>query len=232
MTAELLDHRRRALGFAGAVGIHLLAIALLLLLAPPLAKPPAAPPGLVAVQLDEPPPPPADDAEEGAAAPTSRGTREAPSPPEPPVPLARPTPAVDSVDPGLQQGSGIGGVPGAGAGEGGAGSGTGAGDAGTGTGRGSGAMTPPVRVAGALTDADYRRTRPPEGAAGTVVVGFRVRADGAVDRCIVLRTSGYEVLDSATCRLIERRFRYRPARDADGRAVDWDARTDFTWGPR
>jgi protein TonB len=89
-----------------------------------------------------------------------------------------------------------------------------------------------VRVAGALTDADYRRTRPPEGAAGTVTVGYRIRTDGRVDRCAVLRTSGYETLDSATCRLIEHRFRFEPARDASGRAIDWAVRTEYTWRPR
>jgi protein TonB len=89
-----------------------------------------------------------------------------------------------------------------------------------------------VRIAGALTNADYRRTRPPEGAAGTVVVSYRIRTDGRVDRCTVLRSSGYAVLDDATCRLIEQRFRFEPAHDAGGRAIDWEVRTDYTWRPR
>jgi protein TonB len=233
MTAQLLDDRRRALGLAGAVAIHLLAIAVVALLAPPRPPPPVAEPGLVAVPLDDPPPPaprPTEQAEEGAAAPPSRGSSEAPSPPPPPAPLARPTPAEPATDPGSQQASGAGASPGPGAGAGGEGSGTGAGDGGAGA--GSGALTPPVRVAGALTNADYRRTRPPAGAAGTVTVSYRVRTDGAVDRCTVLRTSGYDALDSATCRLIERRFRYEPARDAAGRPIDWEVRTDYTWRPR
>ena len=233
MTAQLLDDRKRAFGLAGALAIHALAIVLVWWLAPPLPAPPAMAPGLVAVQLDEPPPPPPpppDDSDEGAAAPPSRGAREAPSPPEPPAPLARPTPAEPAIDPGSQQASGAGAAPGSGAGQGGEGSGTGSGEGGAG--RGSGAITPPVRIAGALTNADYRRTRPPAGAAGTVVVSYRIRADGAVDRCTVLRSSGYEVLDSATCRLIEQRFRFEPARDAGGRAIDWEVRTDYTWRPR
>ena len=89
-----------------------------------------------------------------------------------------------------------------------------------------------MRIAGALTNADYRRTRPPEGAAGTVVVSYRIRADGRVDHCTVLRSSSYAVLDDATCRLIEQRFRFEPARDAGGRAIDWEVRTDYTWRPR
>jgi protein TonB len=233
MAAQLLDDRRRALGLAGAIAIHLVAIVLIALLAPTRPLPPVADPGLVAVQLDaplSPPTPPPDQADEGAAAPPSRGLREAPSPPEPPAPLARPTPAEPAPDAGSHQSSGAGGSPGADAGQGGAGSGTGSGDGGTG--QGAGAITPPSRIAGALTNADYRQTRPPAGAAGTVFVSFRIRADGAVDRCTVLRTSGYEVLDRATCRLIERRFRYDPARDAAGRPIDWEVRTDYTWRPR
>jgi protein TonB len=233
MAVQLLDDRKRAYGLAGAIAIHVLAIALVILLAPPWPTQPSAGPGLVAVQLDAPPPPPAppDNVDEGAAAPPSRGATKAPSQPEPPVPpLARPTPAEPAIDPGSQQASGAGAAPGSGAGQGGEGSGTGSGD--SGSGRGSGVITPPTRIAGALTNADYRRTRPPAGAAGTVVVSFRVRTDGAVDRCTILRTSGYEVLDSATCRLIEQRFRYQPARDASGRPVDWEVRTDYTWRPR
>ncbi|HEY6817645.1 MAG TPA: TonB family protein [Croceibacterium sp.] len=224
MAAELLHDRNRAFALAGAIGLHAIAIALLLLVRSPSLPPEARAPGLVAVPLREPPPPPpeiADEPDAQAPAPASRGADETPSPPEPPIPLASPTPAEPSVDPGSGSGSGAGETAGSGSGPGGAGSGTGVGTA-----------LPPRRLAGALTNEDYRRTRPPRGAAGTVVVSYRVRSDGAVDRCSVLRTSGYAVLDEATCRLIEQRFRFDPARDAAGRAIDWEVRTDYTWRPR
>ena len=232
MASQLLhDRRNRVLGIAGTVAVHVLVIAFLLLLAPRYSPLPGVPePGLVAVELSEPrPPPPPDDVEQGAAAPPSRGRTEAPSPPSPPAPLARPTPAEVAVDPGSGQASGAGAAPGSGAGQGGEGSGSGAG--GAGSGRGAGLVTPPQRLEGALTNADYRRARPPEGAAGTVVVSFRVRTDGRVDRCAVARSSGFAVFDEATCRLIEQRFRFRPARDEGGRPLDWTIRTDFTWTP-
>ena len=88
------------------------------------------------------------------------------------------------------------------------------------------------RPEGALTNRDYRRARAPDGAAGTVRVSFRVRSDGRVDRCTVTLSSGYHEFDEATCRLIEQRFRFRPARDASGRPVDWTIRTDYTWTSR
>lgn len=233
MAAELLDRRNRMLGIAGTVAVHVLVIAVLVLFTPRLSPLPEVPePGLVAVDLSEPPPPPPppDDVEEGAAAPPSRGVTEAPSPPPPPAPLARPTPAEVAVDPGSGQASGAGAAPGSGAGQGGEGSGSGAG--GAGSGRGAGLVTPPQRLEGALTNADYRRARPPEGAAGTVRVSFRVRTDGRVDDCAVIGSSGFAVFDEATCRLIEQRFRFRPARDESGRAIDWTVRTDYTWTPR
>ena len=234
MAAEFLDRRNRALGAAGTIAVHGLVVAVLLLFSPHFAPPPAPEPGLVAVDLTEPPspppPPPPDDVEQGAAAPPSRGIAELPSPPPPPAPLARPTPAEVAVDPGSGQSSGLGAAPGSGAGQGGEGNGSGAG--GAGSGRGAGLVMPPQRIEGALTNADYRRARAPEDAAGTVLVGFRVRSDGRVDRCSVIRSSGYAEFDEATCRLIEQRFRFRPARDESGRAVDWTIRTEYTWTPR
>ena len=234
MATQLLHGRQRAIGIAGAVAVHVVVIAVLVLFSPrfsPLAT--VVEPGLVAVDLREPPPPappPPDDVEQGAAASPSRGATEEPSPPSPPAPIARPTPAEVAVDPGSGQASGLGTAPGTGAGTGGEGSGSGAG--GAGSGRGAGLVTPPQRIEGALTNADYRRARAPDGASGTVRVSFRVRTDGRVDTCRVIGSSGYAAFDEATCRLIEQRFRFRPARDESGRAVDWTIRTDYTWTPR
>ena len=230
MAAELLDRRNRLLGIAGTVAVHVAIVAVLLLFTPRFSPlPTESEPDFVAVDLNDLPPPP-DDVEEGAAAPPSRGRTEMPSPPPPPAPLAPPTPAEVAVDPGSGQASGLGVAAGAGAGLGGEGSGSGAGSGGSG--RGAGVVTPPVRIEGGLTNADYRRARPPEGAAGTVRVSFRVRTDGRVDRCEVVRSSGFAVFDAATCRLIEQRFRFRPAQDAMGRPIDWTIRTDYTWTPR
>jgi protein TonB len=58
-----------------------------------------------------------------------------------------------------------------------------------------------------------------EGAVGTVSVRYRVETNGRPTGCTVTRSSGNRDLDETTCRLIERRFRYRPARDFRGRPV-------------
>ena len=221
------------LGIAGAVGANALLLAALLTLHGGDGVPEEADPGLVAIVTAElePPPPPAPDAvEEGAPAEPSRGESEEPSRPEPERPLAVPTPAEPAPDAGAGAASGAGAAAGSGAGTGGSGTGSGSGQGGGG--RGSGTVTPPVRIAGALSDADYRRVGPPKGAGGTVAIAFRVTTDGRVENCRVERSSGWDVLDSATCRLVTERFRFRPARDAAGRAVPWSLGTTFTWVPR
>jgi protein TonB len=220
------------IGIAGAVGANALLLAALLTMHGNSAVPAEEDPGFAAIvtaSLDPPPPEP-DAVEEGAAAEPSRGDTAEPSRPEPERPLPVPTPAQPAPDAGAGAASGAGAAAGSGAGTGGTGTGSGSGVGGAG--RGSGTVTPPVRIAGALTDADYRRVRPPDGARGTVVIGFTVTTGGQVEGCRVERSSGYQVLDSATCRLVTERFRFRPARDAAGRAVAWTLRTDFTWVPR
>jgi protein TonB len=224
MAEKLLDPGQRTVGVAGALALHGLAVALLILLPPSLPSPAAPEARLVAVRLTEPPPPPPPPPPAQAPqapAPPSRGADAPPSVPLQPRPLQSPSPAEPSVDagPGLASGAGTG-------------AGSGAGLGGDGSGSGGGAATPPQRIAGELTNADYSRARPPSGAAGTVLVEFRVRTDGRADSCRVMRSSGFAVFDQATCRLIEQRFRFRPARDAAGRAIDWQIRTDYTWAPR
>lgn len=232
MAFELLDNRNRAIAFAAAIGVNGLLLALLLSLSRDVAPQLLAAPGLTTFDITQPPPPappPPDTRPAAAAAPPSRGATKAPSPPNPPRPLPKPTPAQPAVDAGSQSASGAGAAAGSGAGRGGQGTGTGSGAGGNGTGAGA---TPPVHIAGALTDRDYARSGLPRGAAGTVQVSFRVRSDGQVDNCRTVRSSGYEIIDRQTCRLMEQRFRFRPARDAAGRPIDFTLRTDFTWRPR
>ncbi|MGK6325024.1 energy transducer TonB [Sphingomonas sp. DT-51] len=108
---------------------------------------------------------------------------------------------------------------GSGTGAGGLGDGTGSGGWGDGDGGGGGRDRAPVWRRGRLTDADYPRDVGEAGFQGTVTVKFLVWTDGRVRDCEVLRSSGNGDLDTTTCRLIQRRFRYDPSRDAQGRAV-------------
>lgn len=64
---------------------------------------------------------------------------------------------------------------------------------------------------------------------GTVGVRYRVNADGKVSDCLVTHSSGYLALDSLTCGLIERRFRFSPARDETGRPVSSIIVEEHSW---
>lgn len=171
-----------------------------------------------------PPPPPVEEtrpseAEEGAAAPPNLKARPVPvvaPPPEvrlevPPPIVAAPVPA-----PGNQPRSGASDRIGPGTGAGGEGTGTGSG--GSGTGWGSGIATRARLIRGRLRDSDYPRSAR-RGAWDSVSVRFTVAPNGRAAGCMVTKSSGNATVDATACRLIERRFRYEPARDARGRPV-------------
>lgn len=54
---------------------------------------------------------------------------------------------------------------------------------------------------------------------GSVTVKLAIDARGSVAGCDVLKSSGSQVLDGATCKAIQRRARYKPATDGAGRAI-------------
>ena len=115
--------------------------------------------------------------------------------------------------------------PGAGSGAGGRGDGTGAGGSGNGTGGG----TKAVWQSGTIRDRDYPRSAAKARAGGAVVAFFDVQVNGRATNCRISESSGNADLDATTCRLIEKRFRYRPAVDAQGRPVVSEEGWRQTW---
>lgn len=221
----------RAKAGAGVALLHaLLGYALVTGLAPAIVDRAAAP--LKLFDVSEPPPPPVEEPEparepsdraEGAASPDSLAARPTPvvaPPPKVRLPRPPPLPSVPKpspVPPGSASSAGVSNIPGPGTGIGGVGSGIGSGGQGSGTGSGGAARA--QRISGRLDNSDYPRSALRAGREGTVSVRYTVEADGRVSDCRVTRSSGHPDLDETTCRLIERRFRYRPARDSAGRAV-------------
>jgi TonB family protein len=55
---------------------------------------------------------------------------------------------------------------------------------------------------------------------GTAQARLTVDADGHVSNCTIIRSSGYESLDGATCSILEKRAHFAPARDAAGKAIE------------
>lgn len=105
--------------------------------------------------------------------------------------------------------------PGAGSGAGGRGNGTGAGGLGNGTGGG----TKAVWQSGTIRDRDYPAAASRARVGGEVEVRFTIQPTGRVTGCRVTRSSGDAALDATTCRLIQQRFRFKPATDAAGDAI-------------
>lgn len=110
----------------------------------------------------------------------------------------------------------------AGAGTGAAGTGPGTGSGNRGSGRGAGAVSRPVHISGTIDNA--RDFPPPEGGRqarqGTeVIVRVTVGTDGRARNCTVYRPSPDPEADRITCRLVEERLGFHPARDAEGNPV-------------
>ena len=235
--------KERLTSLAGVALLHLvLGWALLLSLAPALVKSVSEPLGVFNIR-EVPPPPPEPEVEPVAV----RVAQPAPAPAPAkasgmaaPVALRREAPPVvapkrvveDNVAPPVAAGlvpasAGSSGTfssdsEGSGTGSGGSGSGSGSGTAGSGMGGGgSGGAGKAVKRAelrgGTITRRDYPKAA--NGAQGAVEMELAISPSGAVTGCTVTRSSRNAVLDAATCRLVRQRFRFTPARDAEGNAV-------------
>lgn len=211
----------------------------------------AVPEALKLVNLAEepPPPPPAEPARpdvekktrkprpkdaEGAASPANlrnTPTQIVAPPPEIRLPVPPPIPAAPVAGQGSAEAAGAALVPGPGTGRGGIGTGLGSGRFGTGTGGGGGGgMASRARwLSGSIDASDYPESAYRARRGGTVHLRFTVAPTGRISDCAVTRSSGSRELDAVTCRLILRRFRYRPARNAEGRPIASTVVGEHVW---
>jgi protein TonB len=200
--------------------------------------------------LPDPPPPPAEPdlpeiakAErvapkdpEGAASPANlRNTPTQIVAPEPVVklPVPPPIPAAPVAGQGNVEAAGAADKPGPGTGAGGEGDGLGSGRFGNGTGGGGGGRATPARyLSGTIYDDDYPATEYHMKGALFIEMQLSVSPQGRVDGCRILRSSRNRRVDEVTCRLIMRRFRYRPASDPAGRPIRASAWASHEWAQR
>jgi protein TonB len=84
-------------------------------------------------------------------------------------------------------------------------------------------------LAGYISMDDYPAEALRQHAQGTVRVALDVDETGRVSACTVLQSSGFAVLDQATCRLMSSRARFAPAHDAAGRPVKDVFKTSIAW---
>ncbi|MEO7365857.1 MAG: TonB family protein [Sphingomicrobium sp.] len=221
---------------AAVAAVHLaLAYALLFGLSIEVQRSAAAVTRLIAVQLAPPVPvvpvePKVRAAAQAGGAPVAAhdppGGSTGPSKIVAPNPVAPIFAMAPTVSPGGNLGHGTLTGSGSGGGTGGQGNGIGNGDgAGDGDGDGGADLE---QLSGEFRSSDYPgvvRT----GVGGRVEFRYIVGAAGRVTGCVVTRSSGNADLDSATCRVVIKRFRYRPSTDANGRPIPAIVEGEVDW---
>ena len=179
----------------------------------------------IAVFEPEPPPPPPppqarlEPARKEAGAPARRAEATPVVAPEQRIPAPSPIPAANVAGQGSAATSGAAN----------AGSGTGAGGSGSGTGGGGTSGFTPVVLIRNLNRGDYRPLAAGRLPRGSAMVSLTVDTRGMPGNCRVVRSSGDSVVDSGLCPLLVRRLRFRPARDASGRAIDYTLQYVANW---
>lgn len=232
-TGRISERQRIAAG--GATLLVLVATGIMLVNGLDLSVARRASEAISAIAIPAPPPPReqpkptrhADDTPNGAASAANIKARAAPvfapepdvPPPEPPQIAAAPKPGS-----GSEASAGAAPRPGPGSGAGGRGDGLGA----VGSGSGTGGGTRPAWISGRIKDSDYPRAASRAKIGGEVEVRFTVEPDGRAAHCRITRSSGDAALDATTCRLIEARFRFKPATDGSGHAIA----SDYGWRQR
>lgn len=217
--------RREAVAIVAVAILHV-AIAYLAL-RPSIIELPAAEGPVMIAEITQPAPEPEVPPEPAKArAPRPEGAASAANKRARPSEVVAPPPAVEVPPPivaapvaatGPDVSAGAAPVAGPGTGSGGAGTGFGSGGQGSGTGGGGGGSARWVK--GRIKDSDYPRAAARAEIGGAVIVNFDVGTNGRASNCRVVSSSGNADLDRTTCRLIEKRFRYEPATDAQGRPV-------------
>ena len=80
-----------------------------------------------------------------------------------------------------------------------------------------------------ITTDDYRPSWINRGFTGTASFTLEIDDRGRVSDCTITGSTGYAVLDGATCRLLERRARFNPARDSAGDPVAGSYSSAVAW---
>lgn len=224
-----VDQGERWRSIAAVVVVHIaLAFALLSGLSVHVQQTAQAVTKLIAIQLLPPPPPlvvvqPKHRDAAQSAAPVAERDRPGSSTGPSIVKIANPVAPVvavaPTVSPGGTTGHGTLTGSGGGGGPGGPGNGTGQGEGGTDL----------EQIAGEIKVSDYPRAERRAGISGRVEFRFMVGVTGRVTECTITRSSGNAELDATTCRLVMKRFRYRPATNAAGYAIPAEVDGDHLW---
>jgi TonB family protein len=94
---------------------------------------------------------------------------------------------------------------------------------------GFGPLVAQAKTRAIFTEDDYPVLALKNNEQGRVTAEWEVAEDGIAESCRVTKSSGSATLDDATCRIIMRRIRYDPARDANGVPVRSTDKMTTVW---
>jgi len=80
-----------------------------------------------------------------------------------------------------------------------------------------------------VTNADYPKEARQKGMEGDVEFELEVSVKGCVTACKVTRSSGWPILDTRTCELMQERARFNPSVDKNGVPVAATWKDVFSW---
>lgn len=89
--------------------------------------------------------------------------------------------------------------------------------------------SPQGNPGGWITNDDYRTSWINRGYTGVASFALQIDARGRVSDCSITGSTGYSALDESTCRLLERRARFNPAKDSSGNVVAGTYRSSVRW---
>lgn len=89
----------------------------------------------------------------------------------------------------------------------------------------------PRNPAGWVSSNDYPSAARQDKLQGKTTFEVQVSPTGQATNCTVIETSGHSILDDATCRVVLRRARFKPATDANGDPTIGLFQTSITWSP-
>ncbi|MBD2842404.1 energy transducer TonB [Erythrobacter rubeus] len=80
-----------------------------------------------------------------------------------------------------------------------------------------------------VTDSDYRSRWVREEMSGVASFALTIDRKGKVSDCTITKSSGHAPLDEATCKLIQRRAQFEPAKDSYGNPIAGTYRNSINW---
>lgn len=89
--------------------------------------------------------------------------------------------------------------------------------------------TPKGNFQALMTTEDYPSASLRNNEEGTVSYRLAVGPDGKVTGCDITQSSGFPALDQTSCRLLQRRARFNPAKGTDGQPMAFSYPGRFTW---